>query len=90
MCTTITWLGPFRGLPFECGDEFQAQGFVSSLEASSQNAHVNDLIRAVLGAAFYPQFGQLISKKGQRFAKVMTSSKEKVRALSIHLNIKFN
>lgn len=51
---------------------------MTSLEASSQNAHDNGLIRAVLGAAFYPQFGQLISKKGDRFAKVLTSSQEKV------------
>ena len=57
----------------------QSLGFIRSIEDSSRNATQNALVRAVLGAAFYPQFGQLlIPPKGQKGIKLLTASQEKV------------
>lgn len=57
----------------------QSQGFMESVADVSQNSHQMGLVRAVLGAAFYPQYGQLLPPlKGQRGVKLLVSSQEKV------------
>lgn len=62
----------------------QSQGFIRTLEDSSRNAHQTGLVRAVLAAAFYPQFGQFLPPpKGQRFVKLLTASQEKVGPSSV-------
>lgn len=57
----------------------QAQGYIGSTDDPNRNAGNSAVVRAVLGAALYPQFGQIIETK-QKHCKLVTPKQEKVLA----------
>ena len=61
----------------------QAQGFVRTVEQASGQAWQSGVVRSVLGAAFYPQFGHLVpvEQNGKaRGIKLLTAGQEKARS----------
>ncbi|BDA50474.1 3'-5' RNA helicase YTHDC2 [Coccomyxa sp. Obi] len=73
------------GMRMQLLGELTARGFVSSLEAASQNARDVGLVRSVMAAGFYPLVGRLLSKKlgkGQpprKSAHILTAKEDKVK-----------